>query len=312
MDGLPSAHESDAGVSYRTEPPNVAAQSLKRRLGEAASAALMPIIKQAARPYLGGEGIEDALCVAARLRQEGFSTAFSYWDSGNEPAEAVEEIAYSTLSAIADLPRTYLSLKPPALRFSNESALRLARVAAQHGARLHFDSHGVETTDRQLAMIETMLGAISSEHLGITLPGRHIRSLRDADWAVKTGVNVRIVKGEWPDPLCPKNDLREGVLLLAKSLAGRARHVAIATHDLSLAQKAIAHLRAAQTSCEIEVLLGMPARPLLAWAKQNEVRVRVYIPYGCGFIPNAIGILRRNPRMALRIFAAFAKSCICN
>lgn len=310
MDGLSPAHESEAGVSYRTEPPKVATQSLKRRFGEAASAALMPIIKQAARPYLGGEAIEDALCVAARLEREGFSTAFSYWDSGKETAEEVEEIGHRAIAAMSALPATYLSLKPPALHFSEKSALRLAQAAAQQNVGLHFDSHGVETTDRQLAMIETMLGAISPKHLGVTLPGRHIRSLRDADWVAQTGVNVRLVKGEWPDPLRPNSDLREGVLRLAESLAGRAHHVAIATHDLSLAQKAIAHLRAAQTSCEIEVLLGMPARPLLAWAKQNNVRVRVYIPYGCGFIPNAVGILRRNPRLALRIFVSLAKSRI--
>jgi proline dehydrogenase len=54
----------------------------------------------------------------------------------------------------------------------------------------------------------------------------------------------------------------------------------------------------------VEVLLGMPAGPLLAWAKQNGVKVRVYVPYGCGFIPNAVGVLRRNPRLVLAIARA--------
>ena len=87
-------------------------------------------------------------------------------------------------------------------------------------------------------------------------------------------------------------------------LAGRARHVAVATHDFALGREAIKRLKAAGTSCEVEVLLGMPAGPLLAWAKQNGVKVRVYVPYGCGFIANAAGVLRRNPRLMLAIAKA--------
>jgi proline dehydrogenase len=49
------------------------------------------------------------------------------------------------------------------------------------------------------------------------------------------------------------------------------------------------------------VLLGMPAKKLLRWAKDNAVPVRIYVPFGAGFVPNALGVLRRNPRLLLAV-----------
>jgi proline dehydrogenase len=84
-------------------------------------------------------------------------------------------------------------------------------------------------------------------------------------------------------------------------LAGQARHVAVATHDLTLAQKAADVLRSADTPFELEMILGMPIAPLLQWAKKSSVPVRIYVPFGPGYVPNALGILRRNPRLAWRV-----------
>lgn len=290
---------------YDTAPPAVARQTLKRQLGEMASSLIMPLIRHAARPYLGGESIDDALFVADRLQNEGFSTAFSYWDGGQESQCEIEAIAHATITTLATAaPQSYLALKPPALRFCEEAARRLAQTAAQQGVRLHFDSHGTGVTNRQNAMINAMLTVTQPRLLGTTLPGRHPRSLRDADWAAETGLNVRVVKGEWPDESDPKYDPRDGFLAVIDRLAGRAHHVAVATHELALAHQAILRLRNAGTACGLEVLLGMAAEPLLAWAKAESVPVRVYVPYGCGFIPNAMGVLRRNPRLALSVARA--------
>ena len=42
----------------------------------------------------------------------------------------------------------------------------------------------------------------------------------------------------------------------------------------------------------------MPMAPALRWAKENDAPVRIYVPFGKGFIPSAVGVLRRNPRLA--------------
>jgi proline dehydrogenase len=134
-----------------------------------------------------------------------------------------------------------------------------------------------------------------------TLPGRWKRSLADADWAVEQGMTVRVVKGQWPDPADPERDLRQGFLEVIEQLAGRARHVRVASHDVEIAERAIGRLRRAGTSCELELLFGMPMKRPLAWAKENGAPVRIYVPFGKGFIPSAIGILKHNPRLALRV-----------
>jgi len=296
---------SDSASQFSTAPPEVIARGFRRRIGETLSAAVMPFIKRAARPFLGGETMQDALCVSDRLGDEGLATAFSYWDGGFETLEEMEAINLSAMTAIvAASPASYLSLKPPALRFSVPAARRLASTAAAHGLRLHFDSHGTDVTDLQNAMIEAMMETVGSEHLGTTLPGCQHRSLRDADWAIQKGLNLRIVKGAWPDPADPGRDARTGFLQLIDRVAGRARYVAVASHDLSLCREAIGRLRAVGTSCEVEVLLGMPVRALIHWAQETGVKTRVYVPFGCGFIPNAAGVLRRNPRLALSIAKA--------
>jgi proline dehydrogenase len=199
-------------------------------------------------------------------------------------------------------------MKPPALRFSPELADGLARAAAARQVRLHLDSHGTEHADASNAMLEVMAAHLPGEALGTTLPGRWRRSLADADWAVERGLNVRVVKGQWPDPADPQRDLSGGFLKVIDRLAGRARHVAVATHDFPLACEAIRRLQVSGTPCGVEVLLGMPARPLLRWAKESGVPVRVYIPFGAGFIPNALGVLKRNPRIALAVTREYVRT----
>jgi proline dehydrogenase len=121
--------------------------------------------------------------------------------------------------------------------------------------------------------------------------------LKDADWAIERGLNVRVVKGQWPDPDDLRRDMAAGFLEVIDRLAGRAPHVAVATHDLKLASLAIGRLRAAGTSCELELLFGAPFGPSLNWARANRVAARVYVPFGEGFVPNALSLLRHNPRL---------------
>lgn len=289
-----------ADTIFDTSPPDMPVPTLKRRVAAKLSAALMPMMKRAARPYLGGDTIDDALCVAEHLRQTGMAATLGYWDTGTDSLAQVYDVYRS---AIAALPPggDYLSLKPPALRFSSDAACALAADAAAKNLRLHLDSHGPDVAQHSRTTIAAMLGTLPPSLLGNTLAGRWSRSLADADWATEAGIPVRVVKGQWPDPSDPARDPSQGFLEVIDRLAGRTAKVAVATHDAALGRECIGRLRAAGTPCELEVLLGYPAKPLLAWAKDEGVPVRVYVPYGPGFIPNAVGVLRRNPRLVFKV-----------
>ncbi len=292
---------------FDTAPPDERQEQssvarLKQALAATVSKAVLPLVKKAAGAYLGGETVAEAIGVAERLHREGLASTLGYWDTG--PDAAVPGIY---LGAVASLKcsglDSYLSLKPPALRFSRAAARVLGAAAAAQRLRLHCDCHGPEVADLSNAFAEALLETLPPELVGTTLPGRWQRSLSDADWAMARGLKVRVVKGQWPDPADRARDLGEGFLAVIDRLCGGAPHVAVATHDAALAREAIARLQSAGVSCELEVLLGYPAKPLLAWAKASGIKARVYVPYGPGFVPNAIAVLRRNPRL----LAAVAK-----
>ncbi len=291
--------------SFDTAPPDVPNQDaplsrFKQKLAGKASRLILPLMKRAAGAYLGGETLEQALTVAKRLQAEGVSSTLGYWDNGPDAAvptiyrKAIGKIAGSELDA-------YVSLKPPALRFSHDAARALGKAAAMQPIRLHCDCHGPEVADHHHAFAEALSESLPPQWIGITLPGRWRRSLADADWAMARGFNIRVVKGQWPDPADRGRDLREGFLAVIDRLCAGAHHVAVATHDGALAREAFAHLQAAGVSHELEVLLGYPAVPLLAWAKTSGIKTRVYVPYGPGFVPNAIAVLRRNPRLLVTV-----------
>lgn len=91
---------------------------------------------------------------------------------------------------------------------------------------------------------------------------------------------MRVVKGQWPDPDEPGRDVRAGFLDVVDALAGRAAHVRVATHDASLAKVALERLLAAKTSCELELLVGLPAGPAIRVARMLGVPLRGYVAYG--------------------------------
>lgn len=271
----------------------------KRQAIAAASHLLMPIMKKAAGAYLGGETVDEALLVVRRLKSEGHAVTLGYWDVGRESVEECTDLYRNAISALTG--DEYLSLKPPALQFSLSAARLLARQAAEQGIRLHCDSHGPEAADATNAFAEALCEILPPQLVSITLPGRWQRSRADADWAMARGLPVRVVKGQWSAPANSSRDIGEGFLDVIDRLTQNARHVAVATHDFFLAREAIGRLKAAGVSCEIEVLLGLSAKPLLAWARETGIPTRVYVPYGPGFVPNAIGVLRRNPRLLIAV-----------
>ncbi len=301
----PAATVSAPPSAFDTGPPLEGAPPRTAILGRAkasASSLVLPLLQRVARDHVGGETIEDALLVARRLGGEGASSTLGFWETRELVGRSVADAYLAAVGQLAGLGLdSTLSIKPPAMRFDHRWAAELAALAERLGVRIHCDSHGPEVADRSHEMERAMLDHMPGASLSTTLPGRWTRSLSDAERVIAGGLGVRVVKGQWPDPLDPKRDARAGFLEVIDRLAGRVRHVGVATHDVPLASEAIARLRAAGTPCELELLFGRPMSQALRWARQDGVRLRIYVPFGRGYIPSAIGILRRNPQLALRI-----------
>jgi proline dehydrogenase len=252
------------------------------------------LAKVLARPYFVGPKLEDALKACRRLEAANLSTTLCYWNVEQESAQQVMGAYLGALDALVGEKRDcYLSIKAPALKFDRACLSQVLDRGRSLGVRLHFDSLAPEAADATFYLIAEALP--QNPGLGCTLPGRWHRSLADADWAAQRQVQVRVVKGQWEDPVKPEIDLREGFLAVIDRLAGRAHYVAVATHDAPLAQEALARLLQARTPCGVELLYGLPMKATLRVARAAGVKVRMYVPYGHGWAPYSLSQIRKNP-----------------
>lgn len=305
--------------------------ALKHYLRRAARRCLMPLAARAASAYIAGPELVDALRLSQQLAAGGFASTLGFWDGDGDSPDVVAAHYRAALGATSRLNDNYLSIKFPALGNSRarlESLLAVcqpdyearggwgragcdrldseanalpasdAPVVAirRHPQRIHFDSLAPDDADDMWAA--AIHAARNGEvRISCSLPGRWRRSFSDADAAVAAGIVPRVVKGQWPDPARPDADLRPGFLDVIDRLAGRAPHVAIASHDAALAAEAIHRLRAAGSTCELELLYGLPQRASLALAQREGVPVRFYVPYGKAYLPYCLAQARRQPRL---------------
>ena len=255
-----------------------------------------PLARRAARAYVAGPALEDALAVCRRVACRGLAATVGFWNSDRQ---APEEVAGAYLDALGALGRDtldcYLSVKAPPLDFSQALSTEMVGRAWQEGVRVHFDSLGPETVETTFAMIEE--GLARHRQLGCTIPGRWRRSPGDALRAADLGLSIRVVKGQFPDMEQEEVDPRSGFLAVVDRLAGHARLVAVATHDAALARTALLRLRAAGTPCELELLFGLPLGRAIRVARDAGVGVRLYVPYGHAWLPYRLSEAWRKPEL---------------
>jgi hypothetical protein len=100
----------------------------------------------------------------------------------------------------------------------------------------------------------------------------------DAELIAEHRLQARVVKGEWEDPADPGRDPVEGVRALVGALAGRAPHVAIATHDAALAAACLDRLLEHDTPCELQVLYAIDGRAAIDEARRRDVPIACTYP----------------------------------
>jgi proline dehydrogenase len=257
---------------------------------------VIPLVRAAAHAYVVGPELADAVARARSLAAQGAASTICFWDGPEDEPGRVAQKYRDTLRAIARANLdSYLSIKAPSLAFDAGLVAGIVDEARGLGVGVHFDSLGPEAADRTFDLLEDARRVGSN--LGCTLPGRWRRSVRDAERAARLGVNVRVVKGQWADADSDRADPRRGYLKVVEALAGRARRVAVATHDPVLASGAIRKLQAAGTPCELELLFGLPSRAVLEAGRKLGTPVRFYLPYGHAWLPYGVRQAARNPRI---------------
>lgn len=253
------------------------------------------MVRAVSRDRVIGDNVANAGTVGTFLHARGYEVTFAYWNRDDDAPELAMSRYTEALDALAGIGgNAYLSIKAPAFGYDVPLLEGLLGRSRELGVPLHFDAQGLQTADRTFSLITDVIGA-PLDGVGCTLPGRWQRSPGDAERMADLGLSIRVVKGEWPDPDAPRLDPATGFMDVVARLAGRARRVRVATHDPDLARRSIEMLRAAGTPCDLEFLYGFPVRRLLPLPRDLAVPIRVYVPFGHGWIPYCVGYVRNRP-----------------
>lgn len=257
---------------------------------------LEPLRRRRAAAYAAGPGLEHALQACRRLAGHGIASTLGYTAQPGESAHSVAAVHLAAFERLAgeDLD-CYVSVKMSALDFDAALFAVLAAAAARTGRALHLDALAPETVDATWRLLET---APRSARLGTALPGCWARSPEDASRAVRLGLQVRLVKGQWRAGMATVADPAEGCLRVVDRLRGHRGGVAVATHDVGLLEESLRRLTVAGAPCWAELFLGLPFRAPAATARRLGVPIRIYVPYGRAATPYGVADLRRNPAVA--------------
>ena len=269
-----------------------------------------PIMRRLSARYIAGDTLGEAMDATRALAAQGFSGVLDVLgeDVADEAEarrardaylECVEAIATSGLDS-------YVSIKPThfGLRLSEELAEELyddlltsCRTLGQR-ARIEMEDH--TTTDATLRLFHGLRERF--DEVGIVLQSRLLRNAADID-ALPPESDVRLVKGIYLEPAriahTEAQAIREAFSADVERLLRAGHHVALATHDGPLAERALEiaeRLGVDPQRYEFEVLMGVREELRRTWQEQGQ-RVRVYVPFGPGWRAYSQRRLRKNPQI---------------
>jgi len=267
-----------------------------------------PFLRRAARRFVAGEHLTEALEVIRRLNAAGLTATLDFLGEGVDTAaqaEASGEAYIHILDAIRESGvQSHLSLKLTQLGLDVEEELcrtMLRRILGHAGGTfVRIDMESSRYTDRTLRLFEG-LWAGGYRNAGVVIQSYLRRSEADLDRMITLGARVRLVKGAYAEPpsvaFPRKADVDHNFARLAEQLLARGVYPAIATHDERLIEDAI-RVAAARAippdQFEFQMLYGV-RRDLQVRLLRLGYRVRIYVPFGEEWYPYFMRRLAERP-----------------
>lgn len=257
-------------------------------------------LRRAAKSYVIGPHLSDAIEAASALEKRSIASTIAYWDSPSTPRADVARAYEEAVDAVAKKGGDHsVSIKAPSINYDVATLGKLVG-RSRSAVNIHLDALAWESAEKNLAMLTHHAAQAAS--LGCTLPGRWRRSITDAHTALKLGVSVRIVKGQWPGPQGEEQDATQGFQALVDELVMSRRMVSVATHNATLAKHSLTTFKKHGTPCELQLLYGLPSKALIAIAEELEVPLRVYLPYGHAWLPYMVKQVLHRPAVLVWLF----------
>jgi proline dehydrogenase len=280
-----------------------------------------PVAKRVASRFVAGESLDEALGVAARLKEEGFLVSLDLLgenvdglgeaeravDEVIQAVHALQELGYACNLSVK-LTQLGLDIDPEA---TSEHLRRIAREIGDSPIRLRVDMEGSKYT-------ETTLNIVVAAHqeypvIATVLQSYLYRTVDDIRRLNSQGIAARLCKGAYAEPaevaFQSKSAVDENYLRSAEDLLLNGTYPAFATHDEAMIQgvlEIVARLGLNADDFEFQMLFG------IRQDRQKELlsegwRVRLYVPYGRSWYPYFMRRLAERPANLAFFLTALVK-----
>jgi proline dehydrogenase len=269
-----------------------------------------PFTGAAARRFVAGETVDDAIAAARELNDAGMTVTLDYL------GESVHDRAEATAAAdqyleiidriVADGVDGNVSLKLTQMGqdidqpFLHDNVVRILDRAREHEMFVRFDMESSDYTQPTL----DFFGALWDEGIrnaGVVLQSMLRRTEADVLWANERGIRVRLCKGAYAEPehvaYPAKRDVDESFIRCMRLLLEHGNYPGIATHDEAMIQATRDFAQAAGIGpdrFEFQMLYGV-RRDLQKRLVEEGWRVRIYIGFGTAWYPYFMRRLAERP-----------------
>lgn len=261
-------------------------------------------VKRSVHRFWPGEDVEDALRAARELRPDGITTILTTLGENLTRSDEAEQVTLHYLDVLDKVAASGLdaqvSVKPTQLgldldRASCERNLdRLTERAEQRNNFIWIDMESSPYVDPTLELFRR--SRAKTTRIGLALQAYLYRTAKDVESLIPLGSAIRIVKGAYLEPASvayprkadvDQNFYKLCVRLLAPDALKAGALLHIATHDVALADRLIAHIdqqKVPPSAYEFAMLYGIQRAQQLRLARMGK-RVRVLISYGEYWFP---------------------------
>ena len=260
--------------------------------------------------FVAGETLDDAIAALQRLNEQGLwanTTLLGEAVHDRATTQAVvgqyeqvlERIAAAELKANVALKLTHLGLElDEELAFENVK--RLVERATELGTSIRIDMEQSAFVDATLSIYRRLREA-GLDRVGTVLQAYLYRTPGDLDALLPLEPNLRLVKGAYLEPTAVAYPQKADVdalygRLMERMLSGPG-HTAIATHDETLIEHAIAYAQehsVPRDRFEFQMLYGVRTQLQLDLARRGY-KVLVATPYGPEWYPYLMRRLGERP-----------------
>ena len=270
--------------------------------------------RRAARRFVAGETIEEAIAAIRELHTLGISATLDHLGENVETAADAARATEDYLKALdaigASGLQSHVSIKLTALGLDlgdevcRANVRRILTKAKEIGSLVTIDMESTEYTDRTLAIYRELHREFSN--VGIVIQAYLYRSEADVAALCKEGAHVRLCKGayqELPVHAFPKkadvdaNYVRLMKMLLSPGARASKTFGAIATHDIKMIEATRQYAQqqlVPRDEFEFQMLHGI-RRDLQKELAADGYGMRVYVPYGTEWYPYFMRRLAERP-----------------